>query len=87
MNQQAFDEKVQFCQEEVTFIRDMNDGHYPKFTVKCCLAVNHYGFKHYSPSIQMTVGGDRITHDINGNDITETWSGFVESKSRKGVTS
>jgi len=46
----------------------------------CCLLSPHKGYKHENPRLQLTVGGDRITKDIDGNDITKTWSYCLERK-------
>ncbi len=40
----------------------------------CCLLDPHPGFKHENPRLMLTCGGDRIEKDINGTDITTTWS-------------
>jgi hypothetical protein len=43
---------------------------------KCCLLAPHPGLKHYDPVLLITMGGDRVTHDIYGNDITHSWSPY-----------
>jgi len=48
----------------------------------CCLVSPHKGYKHQNPRLQLTVGGDRITKDIDGNDITETWSYYLEKEGK-----
>lgn len=46
----------------------------------CCLFDPHMGYKHENPRLLLTVGGDRIEKDIEGNDITGSWSPYVEAK-------
>ena len=49
------------------------------FHHKCCLFEEyHKGLKHFTPSLLLTCGGERATHDIYGNDITKTWSPWYE---------
>jgi hypothetical protein len=48
---------------------------------QCCLFEEyHKGLKHFTPTLLLTCGGDRATHDIDGNDITKTWSPFSDEK-------
>jgi len=43
---------------------------------QCCLFEEyHKGLKHYTPTLLLTCAGDRVTHDIDGKDITKTWTG------------
>lgn len=46
----------------------------------CCLKSPHKGYKHYNPRLQLTVGGDRISTDSQGNDIIKSWSYGIEEK-------
>ena len=63
------------CQERVKFQHTEDSK---VFDHQCCLFTPHKGTKHYIPTITCTCGGDRVTHDIDGVDITKTWSGFIE---------
>jgi hypothetical protein len=36
--------------------------------------------KHYTSSLLSTCGGERVTHDIHGNDITKTWSPYINEQ-------
>ena len=49
-----------------------------KFNHHCCLLSPHKGLKHYDPCLLKTCGGDRVTEDINGVDIINSWSPFIE---------
>lgn len=66
------------CPAKVTFYPNPEDKECKPRTTKCCLFTPHKGIRHYSPSILLTCGGERATEDINGNDITETWSPFID---------
>lgn len=61
------------CRARLEFIKDKH-----KFNHYCCLLSLHEGYKHYDPVLLITVGGERVTHDVNGLDITKTWSPFIE---------
>ena len=64
------------CEATVTFVKDYGDGNPKTYTNRCCLLVPHDGIKHFTPTLLLTVGGDIVTHDINGKDITGEWSSF-----------
>lgn len=65
------------CPAEITFKKDMGSDNIKKFTLKCCLMAPHEGYKHYTPTLLITVGGDRVNEDIDGNDISNTWSPYA----------
>jgi len=62
------------CPAEIEF--DNGAGRILKH--KCCLWYPHDGARHYTPTLLLTLGGDRVTCDIHGNDVTKTWSPFVD---------
>ncbi len=66
------------CTATITFKKDMGSGNIKQFTHQCCLFAPHKGYKHYTPTLLITCGGERITHDIHGKDIAKTWSPFQE---------
>lgn len=72
------------CKATVTFRKDMGNGIIRTFTNKCCLMAPHDGFKHYSPTLLITCGGDRVERDIQGNDITKTWSPYIVKETING---
>ena len=71
------------CKAEITFVKDMGDGYPVKRSVTCCLMAPHNGFKHYSPSLLLTCGGNRVEEDATGTDITGTWSPYCNEKTRR----
>ncbi len=62
------------CTATITFTKDGK-----QFTQKCCLLSPHIGLKHYNPNLLITCGGEAVTKDISGNDITKTWSPYCNS--------
>lgn len=64
------------CRATVHFAKDMGSDNVTEFNNKCCLFAPHKGVKHYTPTLLITCGGDRVTHDINGKDISKTWSPY-----------
>lgn len=49
-----------------------------RLVLPCCLLAPHAGYKHYNPRLLLTMGGDRITQDARGKDITSSWAAGVE---------
>ena len=66
------------CRARIEYIKDYGDGNERKFNHHCCLLSPHKGYKHFDPVLLMTCGGDRVTEDINGVDISQSWSPFIE---------
>ncbi len=67
------------CKATVHFRQDMGEPEEEQkvFHHRCCLFEEyHKGLKHFTPSLLLTCGGERVTHDIDGNDITKTWSPY-----------
>lgn len=68
------------CKAIVEFKKEYGGDDDKIFKHKCCLFTPHKGIKHYTPSLLITMGGDRVTHDIHGNDITKTWSPYSNER-------
>ena len=71
------------CKAIVHFRRDMGEPEEEQkvFHHPCCLFEEyHKGLKHYTSSLLSTCGGERVTHDIHGNDITKTWSPYINEQ-------
>lgn len=66
-------EELKLCEETVVFEKDGK-----VFQHRCCLMAPHDGLKHYDPVLLVTVGGERVTVDKDGRDISETWSPWIE---------
>ena len=54
-----------------------------RLVLPCCLMAPHPGYKHHNPRLLLTVGGDRITQDARGNDITGSWAPWVEEIAKR----
>jgi hypothetical protein len=65
------------CEARVRFQKEPGGKIYDH---KCCMFEPHSGFKHCDPILLITLGGDRVTQDIYGNDITHSWSPYVNEK-------
>lgn len=61
------------CRARVEYMRAER-----KFNHHCCLLSPHAGYKHYDPVLLETCGGDRVTKDVNGIDISQSWAPFIE---------
>lgn len=66
------------CRARIEFIKVMGGDNKRKFNHHCCLLSPHKGYKHYDPCLLETCGGGRVTEDVNGVDITGSWSPFIE---------
>ena len=64
------------CKAIVHFAKDMGSDNIKEFHHKCCLFAPHPGIKHFTPTLLITCGGDRVTRDITGKDITKSWSPY-----------
>ena len=53
-----------------------------QLTLPCCLLAPHEGYKHYNPRLLLTIGGDRITKDASGQDITKKWAPVIEPEDK-----
>lgn len=51
-----------------------------RLVLPCCLMAPHLGHKHCNSRLLLTCGGDRITQDAEGNDITGEWAPWVEER-------
>lgn len=71
------------CPATVTFIRSHDEGVNAKYTGKCSLFAPHDEYKHYCSLLQLTCGGEFVTHDINGNSIVREWSAYPNMKKPK----
>jgi len=61
------------CRARIEYEKDER-----KFNHHCCLLAPHKGYRHYDPVLLLTCGGERVTQDVNGIDITNSWSPFIE---------
>ena len=64
------------CEAVIKFQKDYGNEKPQIYENKCCLMSPHEGVKHYSPTLLLTIGGDRVNEDIDGNNISKTWSPY-----------